>query len=37
MAAGRAKTKMLDDRSIWLADRPGQTTIPRERLVGGDS
>jgi histidyl-tRNA synthetase len=35
MAAGRAKAKMLDDRSSWLAERPGQTTIPRERLVEG--
>jgi histidyl-tRNA synthetase len=33
MAAGRAKASMLDDRSKWLAERPGQTTIPRERLV----
>jgi histidyl-tRNA synthetase len=35
MAAGRAKATMLDDRSKWLAERPGQTTIPRERLVEG--
>lgn len=35
MAAGRAKAKLLDDRSSWLAERPGQTTIPRERLVEG--
>jgi histidyl-tRNA synthetase len=35
MAAGRAKAKVLDDRSSWLAERPGQTTIPRERLVEG--
>ncbi|MBV9071953.1 MAG: histidine--tRNA ligase [Acidobacteria bacterium] len=35
MAAGRAKASMLDDRSKWLAERPGQTTIPRERLVEG--
>ena len=35
MAAGRAKASQLDDRSKWLAERPGQTTIPRERLVEG--
>jgi histidyl-tRNA synthetase len=35
MAAGRAKASQLDDRSSWLAERPGQTTIPRERLVEG--
>ena len=35
MAAGRAKAKAIDDRSSWLAERPGQTTIPRERLVEG--
>jgi histidyl-tRNA synthetase len=35
MAAGRAKAAMLDDRSKWLAERPGQMTIPRERLVEG--
>lgn len=35
MAAGRAKASLLDDRSRWLAERPGQTTIPRERLVEG--
>ncbi|MEA2414273.1 MAG: histidyl-tRNA synthetase [Thermoanaerobaculia bacterium] len=35
MAAGRAKASLLDDRSKWLAERPGQTTIPRERLVEG--
>jgi histidyl-tRNA synthetase len=35
MAAGRAKAKTLDDRSSWLAERPGQTTIPRDRLVEG--
>jgi histidyl-tRNA synthetase len=35
MAAGRAKASQLDDRSRWLAERPGQTTIPRERLVEG--
>jgi histidyl-tRNA synthetase len=35
MAAGRAKASQLDDRSKWLAERPGQTTLPRERLVEG--
>jgi len=35
MAAGRAKASLLDDRSKWLAERPGQTTIPRDRLVEG--
>src|SRR5947199_2273989 len=35
MAAGRAKASQLDDRSKWLAERPGQTTIPRERLGEG--
>jgi histidyl-tRNA synthetase len=35
MAAGRAKAKMLDDRSSWLAERPGQMTIPRDQLVEG--
>jgi histidyl-tRNA synthetase len=35
MAAGRAKASLLDDRSKWLAEHPGQTTIPRERLVEG--
>ncbi len=35
MAAGRAKAKALNDRDSWLAERPGQTTIPRERLVEG--
>jgi histidyl-tRNA synthetase len=35
MAVGRAKASLLDDRSKWLAERPGQTTIPRERLVEG--
>jgi histidyl-tRNA synthetase len=35
MAAGRAKASQLDDRSKWLAERPGQTTIPREKLVEG--
>jgi histidyl-tRNA synthetase len=35
MAAGRAKAGALNDRSAWLAARPGQLTIPRERLVDG--
>jgi len=35
MAAGRAKASLLDDRSKWLAERPGQTTLPRDRLVEG--
>jgi histidyl-tRNA synthetase len=35
MAAGRAKAKAIDDRNSWLAERPGQTTIPREQMVEG--
>ncbi|HEY6140090.1 MAG TPA: histidine--tRNA ligase [Thermoanaerobaculia bacterium] len=35
MAAGRAKAAMLGDRDEWLAARPGQTTIPRDKLVEG--
>jgi histidyl-tRNA synthetase len=35
MAAGRAKAKALADRSSWLADRPGQTTVARKELVSG--
>jgi len=35
MAAGRAKAKALNDRSSWLAERPGQVTIQREQLVEG--
>ena len=35
MAAGRAKAEALNDRSRWLAERPGQLTIPREWLLEG--
>ena len=35
MAVGRAKAGQLGDRSAWIAQRPGQTTIPREKLVEG--
>jgi histidyl-tRNA synthetase len=35
MAAGRAKAANLGERSAWLAERPGQTTIPRAELVAG--
>lgn len=35
MAAGRAKAGALNNRSAWLAARPGQLTITRERLVEG--
>jgi len=35
MAAGRAKSRALNDRSAWLAERPGQTTIARDKLVEG--
>ena len=35
MAAGRAKADKLGDRNAWLAERPGQTTIPRAQLVDG--
>ncbi len=35
MAAGRAKAGALNDRSAWLAERPGQTTISRDKLVEG--
>ncbi len=35
MAVGRAKSGQLGDRSAWIAQRPGQTTIPRDKLVDG--
>jgi histidyl-tRNA synthetase len=35
MAVGRAKAAKVGDRSSWLAERPGQTTIPRNELVDG--
>ncbi len=35
MAVGRAKSGQLGDRSAWIAQRPGQTTIPRGELVSG--
>lgn len=35
MAVGRAKSGQLGDRSAWIAQRPGQTTIPRGELVEG--
>jgi histidyl-tRNA synthetase len=33
MAVGRAKADKLNDRSEWLAARPGQVTAPRAELV----
>jgi histidyl-tRNA synthetase len=35
MAVGRAKAGQLGARSEWIAQRPGQTTIPRASLVEG--
>src|SRR6266540_1524368 len=35
MAAGRAKSAKLGDRNAWLAERPGQTTVPRAQLIDG--
>ena len=35
MAVGRAKSAKLGDRNAWLAERPGQTRIPRAELVDG--
>jgi histidyl-tRNA synthetase len=35
MAVGRAKAGQLGARSEWIAQRPGQTTIPRANLVDG--
>ena len=35
MAVGRAKAGQLGARSEWIAQRPGQTTIPRGALVEG--
>ena len=35
MAVGRAKAGQLGARSEWIAQRPGQTTIPRGALVAG--
>ena len=35
MAVGRAKSAKLGDRNAWLAERPGQTTVPRTQLVDG--
>ncbi len=35
MAVGRAKSAKLGDRNAWLAERPGQTTIPRGQLIDG--
>jgi histidyl-tRNA synthetase len=35
MAVGRAKAGQLGDRGAWIAQRPGQTTIPRASLVDG--
>jgi histidyl-tRNA synthetase len=35
MAVGRAKSGQLGDRSAWIAQRPGQTTIPRGELAEG--
>src|SRR5436190_6468417 len=35
MAVGRAKSGQLGDRSAWIAQRPGQSTIPRGELVNG--
>lgn len=35
MAVGRAKAGELGDRGAWIAQRPGQTTIPRGELVQG--
>jgi histidyl-tRNA synthetase len=33
MAVGRAKADKLNDRSEWLAARPGQVTAPRAELI----
>ena len=33
MAVGRAKADKLNDRSEWLAARPGQVTTPRAELI----
>jgi histidyl-tRNA synthetase len=33
MAIGREKAAHVGDREAWLAARPGQATVPRERLV----
>jgi histidyl-tRNA synthetase len=33
MAVGRDKAAAMAARSEWLAARPGQTTVPREKLV----
>jgi histidyl-tRNA synthetase len=33
MAVGRAKADKLNDRSDWLAARPGQVTAPRAELI----
>jgi histidyl-tRNA synthetase len=35
MAVGRAKATKVGDRETWIAERPGQTTIPRATLVEG--
>ena len=35
MAVGRAKSAGVGDRGAWLAERPGQTTLPRGELVEG--
>jgi histidyl-tRNA synthetase len=35
MAVGRAKAANVGDRGSWLAERPGQTTVPRAQLVDG--
>src|SRR5438552_1916055 len=35
MAVGRAKADNVGDRSSWLAERPGQMTVPRSQLVDG--
>jgi histidyl-tRNA synthetase len=35
MAAGRAKAANVGDRGTWIAERPGQLTIPRAQLVEG--
>jgi len=31
----RAEAAHVGDRSSWLAERPGQTTVPRAQLVDG--
>lgn len=35
MAVGRAKSAKLGDRNAWLAERPGQTRVPRAQMIDG--